>query len=152
MWIEGLDEKDNELVSLLLRDGRASYSDLGKAVGLSRTAVKNRIAILEENGIISGYKAVINPQAILGMSAFIMNVEVEAEHFASAKQRLSASNEVVTMFETTGRCHLVVICLCNSVKDMRTFVNKSYNEIEGITSVNAHAILDVLKGSIILEN
>ena len=61
MWIKGLDEIDNKIVNLLLDDGRISYSDIGKILGLSRTTVKNRIAVLEEDGIISGYRAIINP-------------------------------------------------------------------------------------------
>ena len=52
MWIKGLDEIDNKIVNLLLDDGRISYSEIGKILGLSRTTVKNRITVLEEDGII----------------------------------------------------------------------------------------------------
>ena len=61
MIIKGIDEIDNQLVNLLLQDGRMSYSDLAAAVGLSRTAVKTRVAALEKAGIIRGYKAVVDP-------------------------------------------------------------------------------------------
>ena len=62
MHINGIDEKDNEIIRLLQNNARMSYSDIGKTVGLSRTAVSNRVASLENAGIISGYRAVINPQ------------------------------------------------------------------------------------------
>lgn len=52
MHINGIDEKDNEIINLLLKDARMSYSDIGEEIGLSRTAVKNRVANLEKNGII----------------------------------------------------------------------------------------------------
>lgn len=42
MWISNLDDKDNQILALLLEDARMSYSDIGTKVGLSRTAVKNR--------------------------------------------------------------------------------------------------------------
>ena len=54
MHINGIDEKDNAIIHLLLKDARMSYSDIGAAVGLSRTAVKNRVAALEDRGIIGG--------------------------------------------------------------------------------------------------
>ena len=151
MWIKGLDEIDNKIVNLLLDDGRISYSDIGKILGLSRTTVKNRIAVLEDDGIISGYRAIINPQKSPEMMTFIMNVETQAEHFEKAKNKLKEATETVTIVQTTGNCHLLIVCIASSVQEMRNFVNKAYKEIEGITSINAHAVLDIVKGSVIPE-
>ena len=82
---------------------------------------------------------------------FIMNVETQAEQFENAKKKLMEADETVTIIQTTGNCHLVVICQTSTVQEMRIFVNKAYKEIEGITSINAHAVLDILKGSVIPE-
>ena len=128
-----------------------SYYEIGNIVGLSRTSVKNRINELEEKGIISGYRAIINPQNAPEMMTFIMNVETQAEQFENAKKTLMEAEETVTIIQTTGNCHLVVICQTSTVQEMRIFVNKAYKEIEGITSINAHAVLDILKGSVIPE-
>lgn len=151
MWIKGLDGTDNKIINLLLGNGRMSYSEIGNIVGLSRTSVKNRISELEEKGIISGYRAIINPQNAPEMMTFIMNVETQAEQFENAKKTLMEAEETVTIIQTTGNCHLVVICQTSTVQEMRIFVNKAYKEIEGITSINAHAVLDILKGSVIPE-
>ena len=151
MWIKGLDGTDNKIINLLLEDGRMSYSEIGNIVGLSRTSVKSRISELEEKGIISGYRAVINPQKAPKMMTFIMNVETQAEQFENAKKKLMEADETVTIIQTTGNCHLVVICQTSTVQEMKIFVNKAYKEIEGITSINAHAVLDILKGSVIPE-
>ena len=151
MWIKGLDGTDNKIINLLQGNGRMSYSEIGNIVGLSRTSVKNRISELEEKGIISGYRAIINPQNAPEMMTFIMNVETQAEQFENAKKKLMEADESVTIIQTTGNCHLVVICQTSTVQEMRIFVNKAYKEIEGITSINAHAVLDILKGSVIPE-
>ena len=151
MWIKGLDGTDNKIINLLQGNGRMSYSEIGNIVGLSRTSVKNRISELEEKGIISGYRAIINPQNAPEMMTFIMNVETQAEQFENAKKTLMEAEETVTIIQTTGNCHLVVICQTSTVQEMRIFVNKAYKEIEGITSINAHAVLDIIKGSIIPE-
>lgn len=47
-----IDGIDNMIIELLLKDGRISYSEIGEHIGLSRTAVKNRISALEEKGIL----------------------------------------------------------------------------------------------------
>ena len=151
MIFHGLDDLDNIIVNLLLEDGRMSYSDIAEKVGLSRTAVKNRIKSLEESGIIKGYKAVINPENAPEMMTFITNIETQAEHFEECKRIFAESEQTVTIVQTTGNCHLVAICLAPDVKTMRDFVNRIYKTVPGILSINAHSVLDVVKGSIIPE-
>ena len=152
MHINGIDEIDNEIINLLLRDARMSYSDIGVQVGLSRTAVKNRIAVLEKKGIIGGYRAIINPQESPEMMTFIVNIETNPEHFDNAKQVFADAPETVTLIQTTGRnSHLTAICVSKDVKTMRDFVNHIYRTVNGILSINANSVLDVVKGSIIPE-
>ena len=152
MYINGIDEIDNEIINLLLRDAIMSYSDIGVQVGLSRTAVKNRIAVLEKKGIIGGYRAIINPQESTEMMTFIVNVEINPEHFDNAKQVFADAPETVTLIQTTGRnSHLTAICVSKDVKTMRDFVNHIYRTVNGILSINANSVLDVVKGSIIPE-
>ena len=53
-----LRETERKILEVLKEDARATYSDIGKRVGLSRTAVKNTITSMEEDGIIFGYKVI----------------------------------------------------------------------------------------------
>ena len=149
MYINGIDEKDNKIIDLLLRDARMSYSDIGKEIGLSRTAVKNRITVLEQGGIIEGYRAIINPLQSSVMMPFIVNVEAKAEHFNEVKQLFAKVPETVTLVQTTGACRLVAVCVAEDVETMKSFINRIYKEAEGITYLNANSVLDVVKGSII---
>lgn len=148
MYINGIDEKDNKIINLLLRDARMSYSDIGKEIGLSRTAVKNRITVLEQGGIIEGYRAIINPLQSSVMMPFIVNVEAKAEHFNEVKQLFAKAPETVTLVQTTGACRLVAVCVAEDVETMKSFINRIYKEAEGITYLNANSVLDVVKGSI----
>ena len=151
MRINGIDEKDNQIVNLLLKDGRMSYSDIGERVGLSRTAVKNRVTALESNEIIKGYRAVIDPPQSPEMMTFVVNIETKPECFETAKQIFAEAAETLTLIQTTGNCHLVAICVSESIKIMRIFFNRIYKTVDGILSINAHSVLDVVKGSIIPE-
>ena len=151
MNFHGLDNLDKLIVNLLLEDGRMSYSDIAERVGVSRTAVKNRVKHLENSGIIKGYKAVINTENAPEMMTFVTNIETEAAHFEECKHIFAESEETVTVVQTTGNCHLVAICLAPDVKTMRNFVNRIYKSVPGILSINAHSVLDVVKGSIIPE-
>ncbi len=52
-----MEELDRQIVQLLVKDGRMSYTDLGKATGLSTSAVHQRVRRLEQRGVIRGYAA-----------------------------------------------------------------------------------------------
>ena len=67
-----MEDLDREIVRLLTGDGRMSYTDLGRATGLSTSAVHQRVRRLEERGVITGYAAVVDPDAVgLPVTAFI---------------------------------------------------------------------------------
>ena len=54
-------------MAALVADGRMSYTDLGKLIGLSTSAVHQRVQKLEERGVLRGFRAVVDPEA-LGLS------------------------------------------------------------------------------------
>lgn len=149
MQYNGLDEKDNEIVRLLCENARLSYSEIGERIQLSRTAVKTRVSALEEKGIILGYHATINPLEIPNMTPFVVNIETNAEHFEEAKDYFSQLHETVTLIQTTGRCHLMAICVSKDIQSMRNYLNAIYQKVPGIISINAHAVLEIIKGSIL---
>jgi len=67
-----MEELDRRIVGLLLQDGRMSFTDLGKATGLSTSAVHQRVRRLEERGVIQGYRAVVDHNALgMPLIAFI---------------------------------------------------------------------------------
>ncbi|MBB1258951.1 Lrp/AsnC family transcriptional regulator, partial [Streptomyces alkaliterrae] len=67
-----MEQLDRQIVELLVKDGRMSYTDLGKATGLSTSAVHQRVRRLEQRGVIKGYTALIDAESVgLPMTAFI---------------------------------------------------------------------------------
>lgn len=69
---DGLEDKDRRILQLLAADGRMSFTDLGKATGLSTSAVHQRVKRLEQRGLILGYGATINHAEIgLPLTAFV---------------------------------------------------------------------------------
>jgi Lrp/AsnC family transcriptional regulator, leucine-responsive regulatory protein len=59
-----LDETDRKIIGELSNDGRVSLAELGRRVNLSSPAVSERVQRLERSGVITGYRAEIDPQAL----------------------------------------------------------------------------------------
>ena len=67
-----MEDLDREILRLLLADGRMSYTDLGKATGLSTSAVHQRVRRLEQRGVIRGYTVQVDFEAVgLSLTAFV---------------------------------------------------------------------------------
>jgi len=67
-----MEDLDRRIVVLLSQHGRMSFTDLGKATGLSTSAVHQRVRRLEERGVIQGYRAVVDHNALgMPLLAFI---------------------------------------------------------------------------------
>ncbi|PKW25347.1 Lrp/AsnC family transcriptional regulator [Phycicoccus duodecadis] len=59
-----MEDLDRRIVDLLTQDGRISYTDLGKALGMSTSAVHQRVRRLEERGVVRGYTAKVDHPAL----------------------------------------------------------------------------------------
>ena len=149
MKFNGLDEKDNRIVNLLLENARTSYSDIGEKVGLTRVAVKNRIRALEEKGIIKGYHAAIDPLVVPQMQTYIAFIQTEPGAYDEISEKLRHEKQVVMLCQTSGNCSLHAVCVAETVQEMRAFARRVRTEHSGLIQFAAHAVLDILKGDLL---
>ncbi len=63
-YAEPVEDVDRRIVELLTEDGRISYTDLGKALGMSTSAVHQRVRRLEQRGVVTGYTATVDHRAL----------------------------------------------------------------------------------------
>ena len=105
-----LDPTDIAIVELMQQDGRISVSELGRRVGLSQPAASERLKRLEERGVISSYKAIIDPAALgLGMMA-IIRVKTTHEHIRACLRQFAEMPQVIEVLRLTGEdCFLLKI-------------------------------------------
>jgi len=106
MYIEGLDEVDNKILTILENDGRASYSEIGEQVELSRVAVKNRIQNLEEIGVITGYKAVINSTNHEEGTLFFIDIVTRPAAFNEIVDYLGSHGIIRKVYAVTGESRI----------------------------------------------
>ncbi len=94
---------DRRLVDLLAADGRMSFTDLGKATGLSTSAVHQRVRRLEERGVITAYRAVVNPDAIgLPLTALISVTPLDPAAPDDVPERLAHVGEIEACHSVAG--------------------------------------------------
>ncbi len=102
-YLVAVEDLDRQIVRLLAADGRMSYTDLGKATGLSTSAVHQRVRRLELRGILRGYTAVIDSEGIgLPLTAFISLKPIDPSAPDDVPDRLSELPEIEACHSVAG--------------------------------------------------
>lgn len=145
MFLSGLDETDQQIVNLLIKNARMSYSDIGEAVGLSRVAVKARISALEDRGIIEEYTTIINPQKISGAISCYFELEMEPPRFAEVVDILNQNDLVTQIYQVSGRSKLHVHAVAAGNEEMEEFLNRVIYTLPGVREMSCNVILSRIK-------
>ncbi len=110
-----MDMTDHKIIEILQKDGRISMKDLGKIVGLTSPAVSERVKRLEESGIIEGYKAIINPDALGRVIKAFIHISLPNNMYKKFLDEARKDDRIVECHHITGDdCSVLKVI----VKDM----------------------------------
>lgn len=94
---------DRKILSLLAGDGRMSFTDLGKATGLSTSAVHQRVKRLEQRGLITGYGASVDHEQLgLSLTAFISITPIDPSQPDDYPDRLEGIEQIESCWSVAG--------------------------------------------------
>ena len=119
-----LDFVDLKILEILQEDGRASHSAIAEAVGLSQPSVHERVKKLEARGVIKGYAAIVEPEALgLDVLAFVsvrLN-DYKPDDIASA---IADIPEIVETHHIAGDECFIVKVRCRTNKDLQSILQR----------------------------
>jgi len=143
-----MDETDQKLLTFLQTNGRPTAEDLSKAVNLSPSQAARRRARLESTGVISQYRAVVDPAAI-GLTVQAM-IQIEmAVHAPDAAGTLSKQlmniPEIVSLWTMTGDADYLARVYCRDLKELNRLVQEVLLPNPGIAKVRSQIVLDQAK-------
>lgn len=146
--IRDLDDTDRAIIDQLSRDGRLSNIDLAQRVSLTPAPCLRRVKRLEAEGVITGYRAVINPQAAgLGFEVtvaveVIVNDQVSLEKFES---NIGAFDEVVEMRRVFGAPDYLLRVLVEDANAYERFFTTRLLRVPGISRTISHQTMKLIK-------
>ena len=111
-----LDEIDRNILIELQKSGRESASDIAKKNDVSVPTVTERIRKLQDNGVILGFQAIVDPPAIgLDVAAIITIISGSSQYYKEVTAAAEENQEVVQCFSTTGNgSHTLLVTTKNS--------------------------------------
>ena len=141
-----LDEIDRRLLEILQRDGRTSYAELGKAVGLAVSSVNERVRKLGERGVITGVHARVSPEAVgLDLLAIVFvgwsKPAVEAAFF----ERIADEPAILECHHVTGTWNYLMKVRVKNTRMLEAFLTSVIKTIEGIERTETLIVLSSVK-------
>jgi Lrp/AsnC family leucine-responsive transcriptional regulator len=134
-----------------MREGRSTWSQLARLLGLSAPAAADRVRRLEERGVIRGYSAVVDPEAVgLGMTAFVAVTLERPEHRAGFLGWVDVAPEVQECHHVAGEGDFLLKVRCAAVRDLETIVSEQIKGLDGVTSTRTTVVLSTRKETPVL--
>jgi Lrp/AsnC family leucine-responsive transcriptional regulator len=149
-----LDSIDRRILQALQADGRLTFDELAGRVGLSASAVLRRVRRLEEAEVISGYVALVQPEAVgLGLTAYL-NVRLEKHSEAHKrnpmdlfKAAVQAWPEVVECVSLTGEMDYLLRVVVTDMAHYARFIGDTLLRHPSVQDCKSSFVLERIKGT-----
>jgi DNA-binding Lrp family transcriptional regulator len=139
-----MDETDKTIVALLRKDARRSYQDIGRHVHLSAPAVKRRVDRLEQEGVILGYTAIVNPPVFGWHAEAFVDLYCDGKMPAEAIKRAVVDEpRVVAAHTVAGEASAMLHVMAQDTKDLEQVLER-IRSTQGVTRTVTEVVLSTL--------
>ncbi|MEZ5710380.1 MAG: Lrp/AsnC family transcriptional regulator [Blastomonas sp.] len=143
-----MDRTDIAILALLQGDSRLSMAELAERAGLSGSACHRRTRALEEKGLIAGYGARLNPQAL----GFTISAFVEITLKSQSRESMDAFEDAVGRFDDILECHLMsgdadylLRVAATGLDDFDTIHRNCLSRLPGVASMRSSFSIRAIK-------
>ena len=138
-----LDEVSKQIIEHLQQDGRRSYAEIARAVGLSEAAVRQRVQRLIDTGFIQ-IVAVTDPLQVGFTRQAMIGVSVDGD-LTPVGDALAAMDEVAYVVTTAGSVDILAEVVCEDDEHLLTLVNDRIRTLPGVRSTETFVYLKLNK-------
>lgn len=151
-------ELRSKILDILQQDARTTPEDIAAMIGEERDKVADEIAKMESEGVILGYRAIVNPDRSYGDKVTCLievSVQPELGHgFDKIAERIYRFPEVKSVFLVSGRYDLLVLLEGRDMREIADFVIDKLSVLPNVRSQSSHFLLKKYKemGTILVDH
>ena len=152
--MQNLDRIDRKILVELQKNGRVSMTELAQRIGLSATPCTERVRRLERDGIITGYHARLNPQA-LGKSLLVF-IEIKlstrsGEVFERVRKELTTIPEVMECHLVSGDFDYLIKARIGEMSEYRRLLGDLLTQLPSAAESRSYVVMEELKETLYLD-
>ena len=140
---------NEKLLNLIEENARLTSKEMSVMLGISEQEVESEIKALEDNGVIKGYKAIVDIEKTNSETvSALIEIKIQPKYghgFNDVAERISKLDEVESVFLMSGAFDLAVMVTDRSFHEVAMFVAERLSPLEGVVSTATHFILKKYK-------
>ncbi len=138
-----IDQTDQKILSFLVKNARMPFLEIARECGVSGAAIHQRVKKLEENGVITGSRLLVKPQALgLNVCAFISVALSEANKYPDVVEAFRKIPEVVECHFVTGKYNMLLKVFCFGHDHLMEILVNTIQRIPYVQSTDTMISLD----------
>ena len=146
-----MDQTDHTILSCLQENARCTNAEIARCVDMAPSAVLERIRKLERNGILTGYEAHLDPEAIgLGMLAFLFVRAAGGPSDSGTAEKLAEIPEVLEVHHIAGEDCFLLKVRTDSPRGLRRILTEKIGGLGTVVSTRTTIVLETVKESFVL--
>ena len=140
-----VESTEEQILSVLEENAQASYAEIADRVDVSKPTVRKYIQRLEEEGVILGYSADIDPKKLSGESIALVGIEVESERYVEAARSLAEVEAIEALYTSSGDHMLMAEVRAEDGGAVGDVIESTILEIDGVTAAHPSFLQERLK-------
>ena len=142
MSVEATEER---ILSVLEKDAQASYAEIAEEAGVSKPTVRKYIQKLEDEGVIVGYSADVDPKKLSGQSIALVGIDVESERYVDVTRELTEFDSIETLYTSSGDHTLMAEIRAPDGNKLGTIINEEIMGLDGVSAAHPSFLQERLK-------
>jgi len=136
---------EDRILSVLEEDAKASYADIANRANVSKPTVRKYIEKLEDEGVIVGYSADVDPKKLSSQSIALVGIDVESERYVEATRALKNLEEIESLYTSSGDHMLMAEVRAGDGDELADAIGDHILEIDGVTAAHPSFLQERLK-------
>ncbi|ELY88190.1 AsnC family transcriptional regulator [Natrialba hulunbeirensis JCM 10989] len=136
---------EDRILEVLEQDAQASYAEIADRADVSKPTVRKYINQLEDDGVIVGYSADIDPKKLSSKTIALVGLDVASERYVEATKALKGLPEIEALYSSSGDHMLMAEVRAADGDELGEFISEEMLEIDGVTAAHPSFLQERLK-------
>jgi Lrp/AsnC family transcriptional regulator for asnA, asnC and gidA len=135
----------DRILAVLEEDAQASYAEIAERAEVSKPTVRKYIQQLEEDGVIVGYSADVDPKKLASQSIAMVGIDVESERYVEATKALQAIEEIEALYTSSGDHMLMAEVRARDGDELGDVISETILDVDGVSAAHPSFLQERLK-------
>jgi transcriptional regulator, AsnC family len=140
-----VESTEKRILSVLEEDAQASYAEIAERAEVSKPTVRKYIDKLEQEGVIVGYSADVDPKKLSSKSIAVVGIDVESERYVEVSRQLKTVDEIEALYTSSGDHTLMAEVHALDGDALGDVINDEILALDGVAAAHPSFLQERLK-------